>query len=417
MTLLFLAGRAGAEVRDTVSLEDCHSSAMETHPVHVQKDLYEQSRDLNSRNHSLNWYPSLDLNGQYTWQNEVVQLPFADMIPGVAAPAMPHYNYKLTLDVRQTLYDGGISSKAKDVENAAWEVNRQKVEVSLNRLKEQVNSVYFLILVLQQQEMTIRLKQEELLERTLILESHLRNETILASDLTVLRAEILKVEQQLAEISISRRSALAVLEQLTSLGISDHTVLLLPGYEADPETGLQLPEQILYDLQIQSLDANIRLTERQRYPRAYVFGQLGYGNPALNFFEDKFRGYYIVGAGLQWKIWDWSRTSRQKQDLAVKQEIIRSEKEAFDKNLDIRLEDLRADILKYQEAVRRDEQILELRREITLSAGSKLDNGVITSTDYITELNAETQARIMLDLHRIQLEQAKVSYMTAKGII
>ncbi len=417
MIMAFLSGTAGAQSRDTLQLLECHSSAMQTHPLHVQKDLYMQSKELNSSNHSVNWYPSIDLNGKYTWQSEVVQMPFADMLPGVGDPAMPHYNYKLTLDVQQTVYDGGMSRKGKEFEEAVWEVNNQKVEVSLNRLKEQVNRVYFLILVLQQQEKAIRLKQDELLEKMSALESLVRNETILASDLTVLRAESLKVEQQLAEISISRKSALSVLRELTSLEISEQTVLVLPGFEADPVAEPQLPEHLLYDLQIRNLDASIRLTERQRYPRAYVFGQLGYGNPALDFFRDEFRGYYIVGAGLRWNIWDWSKTSRQKQDLAVQQEIIRTQKETFDKNLNIHLEELRADIIKYEEAVRRDGEILELRSEITRSAGSRLENGVITSTDYITELNAETQARIQLDLHRIQLEQARISYLTSKGII
>ena len=76
-----------------------------------------------------------------------------------------------------------------------------------------------------------------------------------------------------------------------------------------------------------------------------------------------------------------------------------------------------ANIIKYEEAVGRDKEILQLREEITGASVSKLENGVITSTEYITELNAETQARIQLDLHRIQLEQARISFLTSKGII
>ena len=174
---------------------------------------------------------------------------------------------------------------------------------------------------------------------------------------------------------------------------------------------------VLYDLQIKSLDASIKLTERKRYPSAYVFGQLGYGNPALNFFRDEFRGYYIVGAGLHWNIWDWSRTSRKKQILAVQQDIIRSQKESFDKNLDIKLEDELASIMKYEEALERDRKIVELRQDIRRSASSQLENGLITPTDYIAHLNAETHARIQMDLHRVQLAQARINYLTSKGIL
>ncbi len=417
LILLMFTGSALAQAQDTVYLFECHHSAMETHPFHVQKDIYLQSKELNLKNQSVNWYPSVDVNGRYTWQSEVVQLPFAEFIPGFEKPSMPHYNYKLTVDVHQTVYDGGMTRMGKELEESRYEVNRQKVEVSLNQLKEQVNGIFFFILALQQQEKTIQLKLDELQERLSVMESGVKNATILASDLSVLKAESLKVSQQLAEISISRSSALSILKQLTSLEISDITVLALPESELHTANEAILPEHLLYELQIRNLDASIRLVDRQRYPKAFVFGQLGYGNPALDFFRDEFRGYYIVGAGLQWKVWDWSKTSRTRQDLALQQGLIQTQKEAFDKNLNIRLEEQMADIIKYQESVSIDKDILVLRQEITRAAVSKLENGVITPTQYIAELNAETEARILLDLHLIQLEQARISYLTTKGII
>ena len=80
MILVVITCSVQAQNQDTVSLFECHRSAMTSHPLSVQKDLYMQSRELNLKNHSVNWYPSLDLNGRYTWQNEVVQIPFADML-------------------------------------------------------------------------------------------------------------------------------------------------------------------------------------------------------------------------------------------------------------------------------------------------------------------------------------------------
>ncbi|MFC2115822.1 TolC family protein [Bacteroidota bacterium] len=417
MILIMHSGTSLAQVQDTIRLLECHSSAMETHPFNEQKNLYLQSKELNLKNQSVNWYPSLDLNGKYTWQSEVVQIPFPESILSFDIPSMPHYNYKLTMDVQQTIYDGGMTRMGKELEESRYEVNRQMVEVNLNQLKEQVNNIFFFILTLQQQEKTVMLKLEELQERLSLMESGLNNAIVLASDLSVLKAESLKVSQQLAEIQVSRKSALSILENLTSLDLSENTVLVLPSSEKYNSNEAKLPEHMLYELQIQNLDASIRLTGRQRYPKAFVFGQLGYGNPGLDFFRDEFRGYYIVGAGLQWNIWDWNRTSRTKQDLAVQQGLVRIQKQAFDKNLSIRLEEQMADIIKYQEAISRDKDILVLREEITHTAASKLENGVITPTEYITELNAETEARILFELHRIHLEQARIRYLTSKGII
>jgi outer membrane protein TolC len=415
--LIFIGLSTRAQTADSIDLFGCHRSALETHPLQSQKALYERSRDLKQENLAANWFPSLDLNGRYTWQNEVVEIPFPAAVPGFETPLMPHYNYRMTLDVRQTLYDGGLSKKNMELEESIYQVNRQQVEVNLNQLKTRVNQVYFHILVLQQQEKILDLKSGELEKRISVMESLVRNETALSSDLKLLRAENLKVRQQVSEVRISRAGAMNILSELTSLNIREGTVLILPSAGKGTSDPSHLPEYVLYDLQIRNLDASMDLVQRKRYPKAYVFGQFGYGNPALNFFRDEFRGYYILGAGLQWNIWDWSKTNREKQVLAVGQDLVRSRRESFDMNLQIQLEEQQSGILKFTEAIERDREILELRKEISSAAASQLENGLITSSDYIIQLNGEIQARLQLELHRIQLEQARINYLTTKGII
>ena len=379
--------------------------------------MFSRSKELRTQNHTANWYPSLDLNGKYTWQNEVVELPIPVEIPGFETPLMPQYNYKFSLDIQQTLYDGGVTRSSKKVEESKLLVNQQQVEVSLNQLKDQVNQLFFFILALQQQEKSMRLKLDELEERFAIIESGVRNEIFLEADLDIMQAEILKVKQLLSELGITKSSVFQMLGDLTAREIPEDAMLVLPCSDVMPAIEVPRPEQVLYDLQILNLDANLDLVSKQRYPRAFVFGSFAYGNPGLNFFRDEFRGYYVVGAGLKWNVWDWSKTSRSKQDITIQQEIIRSQKEAFDKNLNIQLAEKLAEISKFEEAIRRDEEIVVLRAKISKSAASQLENGVITTTDYITELNAETEARIRLETHRIQLVQAQVNYLTTKGII
>jgi outer membrane protein TolC len=263
----------------------------------------------------------------------------------------------------------------------------------------------------------MQLKLEELEERFAVLESGVRNEVFLEADLDIMKAGILKVNQLLAEISITKSSVFRMLGNLTEMEIPENAVLALPASDVAVTIEIPRPEQVLFDLQILNLDASMDLVSKQRYPKAYVFGSFAYGNPGLNFFRDEFRGFYVLGAGLKWNIWDWSKTSRSKQDINIQQEIIRSQKAAFDKNLNIQLAEKLAEISKFREAVERDEEIVFLRAKISKSAASQLENGVITTSEYITELNAETAARIRLETHRIQLVQAQVNYLTTKGII
>jgi len=56
-----------------------------------------------------------------------------------------------------------------------------------------------------------------------------------------------------------------------------------------------------------------------------------------------------------------------------------------------------------------------LRAGIAKTYASRLANGVITATEYITELNAATAALLDLKIHQIQLVKAKYDYMAAAG--
>ncbi len=59
--------------------------------------------------------------------------------------------------------------------------------------------------------------------------------------------------------------------------------------------------------------------------------------------------------------------------------------------------------------------MLQLREEISDHAATKLSNGTITATEYITELNKESLARINLATHEILLKQSICNYLTIQG--
>lgn len=84
-------------------------------------------------------------------------------------------------------------------------------------------------------------------------------------------------------------------------------------------------------------------------------------------------------------------------------------------NLQASLDPKKAEISKYENIISKDEQILNNRKEIIRAANSQLENGVITSTDYLTELNAENNAQLNLTLHKVQLALAIAEYNTILG--
>ena len=65
--------------------------------------------------------------------------------------------------------------------------------------------------------------------------------------------------------------------------------------------------------------------------------------------------------------------------------------------------------------VKVDEEIISMRTSIKNSAQSQFENGIITSNDYLRELNAEDQAKQNLAMHTIQLLLAQQNYKLAIG--
>jgi len=68
-----------------------------------------------------------------------------------------------------------------------------------------------------------------------------------------------------------------------------------------------------------------------------------------------------------------------------------------------------------KELIRTDSALIDLRKRITLSAESKYQNGTITATEYLNEINTEKQAVINYEIHKINLALAKVEYLNISG--
>ena len=154
---------------------------------------------------------------------------------------------------------------------------------------------------------------------------------------------------------------------------------------------------------------------KKRMPVLYAFGQTGYGKPGYNMLSGEWDYYYMLGAGLRWKIWDWNSSSREKQLITFQQLMLQSQRDNFDREIEAQLLQEDARIEQYRQTMELDRKVLELQTNISEQAAVQLDNGTMTAADYISELNKESLARITLDTHRVLLMQAMANYLTIQG--
>ncbi len=398
-----------------VSLEECYQNALVNYPNFKQTELNKAIYELNIKNTKTNYYPSLNLNGQASYQSDVTKMPIAPT-SGIVNPVISNDWYKINLDVQQIIYDGGVTSGQKAVESADMEISNQQVQIELYQLKEKVNHLFFNIIFLKKNVDVLDVLSSSLNASIENAEAAFSNGTILKSEVDKLKVELIQVRQQVIEKQSDITAVISALNELTKLNILSADALITPELAIDNYNFVNnRPEYILLTKHQQKLYASKTLTQSKRRPVFSAFGQAGYGRPGYDMLNNDFDDYYMIGARLHWNIWDWNKVSNEKQILDIQNEIITSKKQSFDQNLRADLFQRIENISKYKKLLESDDEILELQNDVVGTALVQFKNGTITSTTYLIELNKLVKAKLNAEAHKLQLVFAKYQYITAIG--
>ncbi len=413
--LLFVFFTGVLMAQETITLFECFEMAIENAPRLKDREILQEIGDLKIDQAGTNWYPSLDLNGKMSYQSDVVTVTLANSDIPVKFPEVPHDQYGVNVDISQTLYDGGITKQMKNYEQAATAADIQQVEVDLYGLKGKVNQYYFTILALQENMKNLEVHFENLEARHEVVQLAVENGAMLESDIKVIKVEMLKVRQSMLEVESRKRSFLEALNVICGVQFDINSELEKPIFGEVGGEEVTRPEYRLFDLKDASMEAGKELISKKRMPVLYAFGQTGYGKPGYNMMSDKWDYYYMVGAGLRWNIWDWNTTSRDRQLIEHQQNILQNRRSTFDKELESLRVQEEAKIEQYMKSMQLEEEVLQLQKEISEHAALRLENGTITATDYITELNKESIARINLAMHEVNLMKSIANYLNIQG--
>ena len=408
-TILFLIFSIASYSQQKLTIEECYALAEKNYPLAKQINLLQQKStyEIDALNKAK--LPKIDLNAQATYQSDVIGLPTT--LPGVES--LNKDQYRATLDVNQLLYNGGMIAANTKLKEAQTLTQQQQVEVNLYQLKSRINYSYMMILLWQDQRELLFAKQNTIYSKIKEVKSGVKNGAILPASEQVLEAELLKLEQALTENSFQRIKEIQNLSSLTTTTIAENAVLERP-ITAFKANGTR-PEMKFFDLQQDQIEASKNIIAKSNSPKLNAFGQAGYGNPGLNMLNNSFEDFYIVGLKLNWNVLDWNKSKTDKQALDIAKEVVATEKETFETNNQMQLNELQSEISKIEIIIKTDSQIIHLREKVVQSFDSQLQNGVITSSDYITELNQLFDAKTNQKVHQTQLELAKINYQTIKG--
>lgn len=406
----------------TFTLEQLLQMTELHYPSADASDLHTATLRVNRAAVKAGFGPILNLNAEASWQSDVtaVDINFPAGFPlasdDISFPSPPQDVYKLKLDVVQPIYQGG-SNKIKDKEVILdYTISQKSLAASISQRKKEAAEIYFALQTLEVSLSIMEAYQGELYERLKQIESAVRNGTLIASNADILRAESIKTLQQITQLSYAiaaSRESLVILTGESSLQSAD---LPLPLLSIDTASACQRPELEILDLNIEKMQNNVALIDSYKKPSLSAFSQLGYGRPGLNMFDDSFSPYAVVGLKMNWNIWDGRLKKNKQEAMRIQGSIVGLQRESLEQGLQIQGVNAHSEILKYEDLIKQDVEIIALRSKVSKAYVSQLENGVITSSEYISQLNEETRAKLNLASHRIGLEKAKATLLFTLGI-
>jgi outer membrane protein TolC len=414
MVLFFSAVNFGFS-QSKITLEQCLDLSESHHPNAANLPLIRKTADLQVRLLNSNYLPQSSLGGQASWQSEVTSLPIS--LPNVSISPPPKDQYRATLDVVQNIWDGGVLSKQKDVAVANAKAEEQKLVTELYQIKEQVSGLYFGILFAEKQIENAQILKKDLESKSEKMRAAISNGTAIKSNLLAIDAKLLEVNQLLNDAQKRKKSSMEALELLTGKTLVETTVFELPSFVSTASQDISRPELLLLDSQKSVLDINQEMVKAKNLPKISAFATGGYGKPGLNFLANSFGTYFIGGVNFKVPLSFFysGSQSNEIQQIKISQQKIDTQKESFILATKIKLSNQNLEIERLESMVSTDAKILEIRKQIKETAEAQLDNGIITASDFLSELTNEDIAKQNSILHEVQLLQAKFNLKIISG--
>lgn len=401
--LLILASTTTAQ-----TLEECQKAAEKNYPLIKQYGLIAQTTELTVSNIQKEWLPKIAVSAQATYQSNVVAWPeriqsiYQQM--GLAMKGLKKDQYKMAIDLQQTLYDGGTIASKQAIARQEAKVQEAENQTKLYQVHYRVNEMYFALLLLNEQIKLNNNVKSLLLSSENKLAAMVKSGTAATSDLDNIKAERLSAEQQYTSLKAEQQMLQHILT--TFCGIKVENVQKPTPVSTDILTNNR-PELQLFNSKLKLSEAQEKALNTRLHPTLALFAQGYYGYPGMNMFNDmidhKWRLNGIVGVKLSWNVGALYTRKNDKARLRLQRELIENERKVFLFNNSMEQIRQNSNINRFKTMMQTDKEIIALRTNVRKAAESKLLHGIIDVNSLLREINNENAAKVQWAIHEIDM--------------
>lgn len=410
------------------SIEDLQEKARQNNPLAKQFELIEKSNQYTVNNLKLKWLPQVSALGQATYQSDVSAWPesMQPLLAGMGAEmdGMSKFQYKVGVDVNQTIWEGGRIAATSKVAKMQTEVLQAQNEVNLYVVKKRVNDLFFSVLLIDERLKVNRDMQSLLQSNVKQMQSMVANGVAMQSDVDALKVELINARQNETEMLATKTIAMDLLSQLCGTQIDSIQAPTINVQNWSVSTGGDSvgarPEFAL----IESSNRLAQMQEKQLksglMPTVSVFASGYYGYPGYNMFEsimeheNSLNG--IVGARISWNISNFYTNKNDKSKLMVQRQMNENQRETFLFNNSLEQTNAQRSIDKYRLLIEQDNEIVTLRENVRKATEKKLANGVVDSNKLVEQIMKENSARNNKTIHQVELLNEMYNLQYTKGL-
>lgn len=395
-----------------LTIEECVKKAEANYPIIKKYELLNTTLEIDLSEINKAWLPRLGTYGQATAQNEVPSFPkkltvVLDQM-GQEVKGLSKIQYKAGAELNQPIWDGGASRSRRDAARANDAVRKSSLEVELYAVRQRVESIYFAILLTEEQIAQNEVTRDLLNQNLEKIRTMFKNGVAMQSDADMIEAQVLTVSQNI----VLARSTADIYRKMLEVFIGESTAgknMVKPTGNISGNKECDRPELKLFANRLVANNAANRMSNVSYMPVAGLFAQAYYGYPGFDYFKSmmthKLSFNLLAGVRISWNIDSFYARKNNSMRTAVNARNIAADKELFLFNNGIQRAEKTGTISGLREVMKEDEKIIALRKSVRCAAEAQLENGIIDATALLTKISDENIARLNAKYHEIQLIQ------------
>lgn len=385
------------------NLDICQARAKENFPMVVQYGLIESSKEFRIENANKNYLPQISLSAKASYQSEVTEIPIS--MPGITINTLSKDQYSAVVQLDQIIWDGGMTSSQKEGIKAQTALEKSKLDVDVYALRERVNQLFFGIILLNEQ-----LRQTDILKSDLNrsfnqVSAYMNNGLANQSDIDAIKVEQINTLQRETELLANKEAFISMLSAMIGEEIKTDATFERPSDLTYSAENIR-PELVLFDAQRSFYDSQASLISAKNRMKVGAYIQAGYGKPGLNMLKDDFSPFYMAGLKVAWNFGGLNTKKNELKLIDINKKMADNQKDMFLYNSNLKSTQQTVAINKIRTLMERDDELISLRENIKRAAEIKLENGTISVSELIREINLLDIARTNRARHDIELMMA-----------